>query len=235
MVDRNTVFPTTRGSRPCVPHSPCAAELLGYSRHLRARRPNRISMSTEPSAQHAEMTPAKRTTDQIPTNAREQIGERLFNFAITHIPSHTIRQSWLRFFGMKIGKNTSIMMGTRVHGIQQLTVGNNCSIGFRCLLDARGELTIDDDVVLASDVHIVAGHHLVNSGGSCRRFTSSTTCGLPVAQPSWQASNSAWEQLSARARWSGRTLPTWRLSRAFPPSMSEYGGHLSTTTRSFVH
>ena len=120
-------------------------------------------MSTEPSAQHAEMTPAKRTTDQIPTNAREQIGERLFNFAITHIPSHTIRQSWLRFFGMKIGKNTSIMMGTRVHGIQQLTVGNNCSIGFRCLLDARGELTIDDDVVLASDVHIVAGHHLVNS------------------------------------------------------------------------
>ena len=120
-------------------------------------------MSTEPSAQHAEMTPAKRTTDQIPTNAREHFGERLFNFAITHIPSHTIRQSWLRFFGMKIGKNTSIMMGTRVHGIQQLTVGNNCSIGFRCLLDARGELTIDDDVVLASDVHIVAGHHLVNS------------------------------------------------------------------------
>lgn len=127
-------------------------------------------MSTEPlsdapasEATVPEAAPAKRTTDQIPTNAREQIGERLFNYAVTNIPSHWVRQNWLRFFGMKIGKNTSIMMGTRVHGIQQLTVGNNCSIGFRCLLDARGELTIDDDVVLASDVHIVAGHHVVNS------------------------------------------------------------------------
>ncbi|WP_236077752.1 acyltransferase [Rhodococcus sp. P1Y] len=142
-------------------------------------------MSTEPISEQATPEREKRTTDQIPTNAREQIGERLFNYVVTHVPSHWIRQNWLRFFGMKIGKNTSIMMGTRVHGIQQLTVGNNCSIGFRCLLDARGELTIDDDVVLASDVHIVAGHHLVNSD-DFGRFLSP----IHIKHHAWVASRS---------------------------------------------
>jgi putative colanic acid biosynthesis acetyltransferase WcaF len=105
----------------------------------------------------------KFVTDQIPTDAQEQIGERLYNLIITHVPSHRIRLAWLRLFGAKIGRQTSIMMGTRVHGLKQLTIGNNCSIGARCLLDARGRLTIDDAVVLASDVHTVAGHHIVNS------------------------------------------------------------------------
>ena len=97
------------------------------------------------------------------TSAREQIGERLFNLFVTQIPSHWIRQNWLRAFGTKIGKNSSIMMGTRMHGIAKLVIGDNCSIGFRCLLDARGGLIIDNDVVLASDVHVVGAHHDVHS------------------------------------------------------------------------
>ncbi|WP_080732116.1 acyltransferase [Rhodococcoides fascians] len=101
--------------------------------------------------------------DTETTSAREQIGERLFNLLVTQIPSHWIRQNWLRAFGTRIGSSSSIMMGTRVHGIRKLVIGNNCSIGFRCLLDARGGLTIDNDVVLASDVHVVGGHHDVHS------------------------------------------------------------------------
>lgn len=123
-------------------------------------------MTTDDSAYPAVSTPAKppkRTTSEIPTDAREQIGERLYNLIVTKVPSHRFRVLWLRLFGAKIGRDTSIMMGTRVHGLKQLTIGNNCSIGSRCLLDARGELTIDDDVVLASDVQTIAGHHLVNS------------------------------------------------------------------------
>lgn len=107
--------------------------------------------------------PPKKFGTEVPTNAREQIGERLFNFAVTHIPSHTIRQAWLRAFGARIGKGTSIMMGTRVHGLQQIVIGNNCSIGSRCLLDARGDLVIEDDVVIASDVHLISGQHVVDS------------------------------------------------------------------------
>jgi putative colanic acid biosynthesis acetyltransferase WcaF len=108
-------------------------------------------------------TREKVVTDQIPTDAWEQLGERLYNLIITRIPSQRIRVAWLRLFGATIGKKTSIMLGTRVHGLRQLTIGDNCSIGMRCLLDARGQLTLDDCVVLANDVHTIAGHHVVNS------------------------------------------------------------------------
>lgn len=105
----------------------------------------------------------KQFYDEIPTDAQEQIGERLYNLIITRVPSHRIRIGWLRLFGAKIGQKTSIMMNTRVHGLKRLTIGNHCSIGSRCLLDARCQLTIDDAVVIASDVQIIAGHHDVNS------------------------------------------------------------------------
>jgi putative colanic acid biosynthesis acetyltransferase WcaF len=129
--------------------------------------------------------PAKRTTDEIPTDAREQLGERLYNLIITHVPSHWVRLTWLRLFGAKIGKQTSIMLRTRIHGLKQLTVGNNCSIGSRCLLDARGELTIDDDVVLASDVHMIAGHHVVQSDDFGRYLSP-----IHIAHHVWIASRS---------------------------------------------
>lgn len=92
-----------------------------------------------------------------------QIGERIYNYLVTWFPSHHVRQAFLRFFGARIGKNTSIMMGTTLMGLSRLVIGDCCSIGFRCLLDARGGIVIDDDVVLASDVHIVTAKHLANS------------------------------------------------------------------------
>lgn len=88
-----------------------------------------------------------------------RIGLLGFNMLITYIPSHTIRQGWLRLFGAKIGKHTSIFRGTTILDISNLVIGDNCSIGFRCLLDARGTITIGDNVVLASDVQIIAGYH----------------------------------------------------------------------------
>jgi acetyltransferase-like isoleucine patch superfamily enzyme len=93
----------------------------------------------------------------------DHLGERLFNYLITNIPSHTIRQAFLRYFGAKIGRQTAIMMGTKILGISALQIGNRCSIGFDCLLDARGGLVVDDDVVIASDVHIITGVHLIDS------------------------------------------------------------------------
>ncbi|KQU28313.1 MULTISPECIES: acyltransferase [unclassified Rhodococcus (in: high G+C Gram-positive bacteria)] len=94
---------------------------------------------------------------------KEQLGERVFNFLITHIPSHTLRQGWLRFFGATIGTGSSIMLGSTTFGLRRLVIGNNVSIGSSVLLDARGGLLIDDDVVIASDVHIITGDHDVDS------------------------------------------------------------------------
>jgi putative colanic acid biosynthesis acetyltransferase WcaF len=94
---------------------------------------------------------------------REKFGERLFNDFITYVPSHTVRQAWLRFFGADIGRGSSILIGSTVLGIGRLRIGENCSIGFRVLLDARGGLEIEHDTVVASDVQIITGRHLIDS------------------------------------------------------------------------
>jgi acetyltransferase-like isoleucine patch superfamily enzyme len=94
--------------------------------------------------------------------ARNRIGQLLYNMVITFIPSHTIRQGFLRYFGATIGKNTGIMRGTTVLDPEFLTIGDSCAIGFRCLLDARGGLYIGNNVTIASDVHILGGGHDIN-------------------------------------------------------------------------
>ncbi len=82
-----------------------------------------------------------------------------YNHFMTHVPSHILRQAWLRAFGAKIGRETAIFRGTTVLGIENLRIGEACVISFRCLLDARGGLTFGDNVVIASDVQFITAHH----------------------------------------------------------------------------
>jgi acetyltransferase-like isoleucine patch superfamily enzyme len=84
-----------------------------------------------------------------------RVAEQIFNTFITHVPSHTVRQGYLRAFGADIGSNSAIMRGTIVFGIPYLTIGDETAIGWRCLLDASGGLYIGDNVTIASDVHIL--------------------------------------------------------------------------------
>lgn len=91
------------------------------------------------------------------------LGVVFYNSVGTYIPFHTVRLGLLRMWGAKIGKDCSILRGTTVLDPDKLVIGDECSIGFRCLLDARGGLTIGNRVVIASDTHFIAGHHLVNS------------------------------------------------------------------------
>lgn len=93
----------------------------------------------------------------------EHAGVVFYNTFFTHVPSHRFRQAMLRLWGAKIGRDTAIFRGTTVLGIAGIRIGDASVIGFRCLLDGRGGLTIGDCVVIASDVHFIAGHHLPNS------------------------------------------------------------------------
>jgi acetyltransferase-like isoleucine patch superfamily enzyme len=93
---------------------------------------------------------------------RRWLSMLVFNAIVTYIPSHTVRQAYLRLFGADIGKDSAIMRGTTVIDIQYLTIGNCTAIGSRCLLDARGGLWIGDNVTIASDVHILGGGHDIN-------------------------------------------------------------------------
>jgi len=94
--------------------------------------------------------------------ARIYLAAVFYNSVVTYIPFHAIRQGYLRLFGATIGKDTAIMRGTTLWGIEYLTIGHRTAIGSRCLLDARAGLAIGDDVVIASDTHIICGGHDVN-------------------------------------------------------------------------
>ena len=95
-------------------------------------------------------------------SARNYLAAVFYNSVVTHIPFHAIRQGYLRLFGATIGKDTAIMRGTTVWDIEYLTIGDRSCIGGRCLLDCRAGVAIGDDVVIASDTHIICGGHDVN-------------------------------------------------------------------------
>jgi putative colanic acid biosynthesis acetyltransferase WcaF len=95
--------------------------------------------------------------------AWSRIGVVFYNFFATHLPSHGVRLAVLRFWGAKIGQGTSVFRGTTILDIHMLTLGDNVGIGFRCMLDARGGLTIGNNVVVASDVHFITGGHELDS------------------------------------------------------------------------
>jgi acetyltransferase-like isoleucine patch superfamily enzyme len=104
------------------------------------------------------------------------LGERLFNNYVTHIPSHTIRQAWLRFFGAEIGRGTAILMGTTVRNLHRIKIGDNCSIGFRVLIAAGGGVVIEHDTVIASEVQIITGRHIVDSDDFGTEFAPIHIC-----------------------------------------------------------
>ncbi|HEX4587944.1 MAG TPA: DapH/DapD/GlmU-related protein, partial [Mycobacterium sp.] len=85
-----------------------------------------------------------------------------FNNFVTYIPSHFVRQTYLRLFGATIGKGSAINRGTQVWSMPYVVIGDRVSIGFRCLLDARTGIAIGNDVIIASDTQIIAGGHDIN-------------------------------------------------------------------------
>jgi acetyltransferase-like isoleucine patch superfamily enzyme len=85
--------------------------------------------------------------------------ERAFNSFGTNIPSHRLRQAWLRALGVRIGTDVAIYMGTTVFAHKNLVIGDRSVVAERCVLDARGGITLEDDVVLASDVHLRTAEH----------------------------------------------------------------------------
>ena len=95
----------------------------------------------------------------------DHIGELTFNMIITHLPLHRLRLGALRLLGARIGPRAAIFRGTTVIAPRGITVGSGTHIGFRCMLDGRAGLTIGENVVIASDTHLLAGHHDVHSAG----------------------------------------------------------------------
>jgi acetyltransferase-like isoleucine patch superfamily enzyme len=87
------------------------------------------------------------------------LGQILFNRYGTHLPSRRLRKAWLRMLGARLDPGCVVFAGTTVLGADRLHLGTRSNVGWRCVLDARGGLTVGADTVIASDSQLICGRH----------------------------------------------------------------------------
>ena len=85
------------------------------------------------------------------------------NDVLPHIPSWTIRRFVMRLLKMKIGRGTFIAKRNYIMTPQQLAVGDHSHINRGCTIDARGGITIGNNVSISYNVSIMTGSHDYNS------------------------------------------------------------------------
>lgn len=91
-------------------------------------------------------------------------------WGIGYVPFHHIRRLFYRFFGMTIGKGSTIHMMARIYDPRFITIGKDTIVGERVLLDGRrqmvgstGGISIGDHVDIASEVMIWTAEHDLKS------------------------------------------------------------------------
>lgn len=96
--------------------------------------------------------------------------EFLVNNVSTHIPFWALRRPILRLGKMKIGKGTFIMKNCYFMNANLLTIGKYSHINRGCLIDARGRITIGDNVSISHNVNVVTGSHDIQSSNFMGKF-----------------------------------------------------------------
>lgn len=78
---------------------------------------------------------------------------------IGFVPFHHFRRIFYRISGVKIGKGSTIHMGTRFYDPRNISVGEDTIIGEFAVLDGRDKLRIGNHVDIASEVMIYNSEH----------------------------------------------------------------------------
>lgn len=85
----------------------------------------------------------------------------LFNIVYNSIPSHAIRNLFLRVTGCKIGAKSIIHGGVKFFHFGKLFIGTNTTINFGCYLDNRRSIKIGNNVMIAHNTKIYTlGHDI---------------------------------------------------------------------------
>lgn len=82
---------------------------------------------------------------------------------IGYIPLHHVRRFFYRIAGVRIGKGSTIHMGTRFYDPRNITIGNDTVVGEFAVLDGRDKLVIGDHSAIASEVMIYNAEHNIHS------------------------------------------------------------------------
>lgn len=103
-----------------------------------------------------------------PAGARAFLRSRLRNLEMVtcamvgRAPIHALRVAVLRAWGAQIDSTAILYHGFQVRANHRLKIGARANIGDGAILDARGGLTIGDDVNFSTGVHIWTAQHAWN-------------------------------------------------------------------------
>jgi len=109
------------------------------------------------------------TTLQIMTKGIKRIQNIGLEFCIYllhivgFIPSHHIRRFVYRLSGVRIGKGSTLHMGTRFYDPRNIIIGNDTIIGEGVVFDGRDKLSIGNHVDIATEVMIYNAEHDIHS------------------------------------------------------------------------
>jgi len=85
--------------------------------------------------------------------------ELMFLRWVGHIPSHTLRNFFYRFAGIKLGRGATFHMWANFFQPKNITVGEGTVIGDHAFIDGRAKVTIGKHVDIASQVLIYNSEH----------------------------------------------------------------------------
>lgn len=94
----------------------------------------------------------------------------LTNYVVPRLPSYTLRHGWYRrVLGIELGQKSAIHLDCYIwsYGPRQLrrgglTIGSGTRINRNCCLDARGTLTIGDNVSISAESMILTASHPID-------------------------------------------------------------------------
>jgi maltose O-acetyltransferase len=78
------------------------------------------------------------------------------------IPIHHLRRFFYRLVGIKIGRGSTLHMGTRFYKPNNIVIGEDSIIGEGAVLDGRAKLIIGNHVAIATEVMIYNSEHDIN-------------------------------------------------------------------------
>jgi maltose O-acetyltransferase len=88
------------------------------------------------------------------------------------------------------GDNLKVLAGTRFRSMERLEIGNNVVIGYDNFLQARGGITLGDDVMTAPGVKIWSVNHDISDQNKLIRKQGFTEAEVIIGNDVWLASNS---------------------------------------------
>lgn len=98
------------------------------------------------------------------------IRDYMVNGFLTHIPFWKFRRFYLKCVGLKIGQGSFIHRKNYIMQPHHLQIGTGSHINQDCLIDARGEITIGNNVCISHRVTLLTGSHEINRSDFMGKF-----------------------------------------------------------------